>query len=58
MFCTCTTSPFPHYNSAVRLVPSEGVSEPLDLNTGNDEIVQGHPPCFLIILQQKILQAK
>ena len=27
--------PFPLYNSAVTLVPSEGVSEPLDLNTGN-----------------------
>ena len=42
----------------LKLVPSKRISEPLDLNTGNDEVVEGHSPCFLIILQQQILQTK
>ena len=38
------------------MVPSERISEPLDLNTRHNEVVQGHLPCPLIILQQQILQ--
>ena len=42
----------------MKLVPSKRISEPLDLNTGNNEVVEGHSPCFLIILQQQILKTK
>ena len=42
----------------MKLVPSKRISEPLDLNTGNNEVVEGHSPCFLVILQQQILQTK
>merc|ERR1719507_1898462 len=42
-------------SSHVPVATSERVSEPLDLNTGNDEIVQSHPPGFLVIFQQQIL---
>ena len=40
------------------MVPSERISESLDLNAGHNEVVQSHFPCFLIILHQQILQTK
>ena len=40
------------------MVPSERISQPLDLNTGHNKVVQGHLSCSLIILQQQILQTK
>merc|ERR1719430_1505469 len=42
-------------SSHLPVATSERISEPLDLNTSNNEVVQGHSPCFLIILQQQIL---
>ena len=40
------------------MVPSERISQPLDLNTGHNEVVKGHLPCFLIILHKQVLQTK